>query len=173
MRKTIFLFLALLLPVLIFIFLHYFGKNEFTVPILYESSAEGIPSDCEREYNFPYQVESVNAILSGPTVVLFASGLTQKEYNDVKFQLGRLKGEFGENAPGILSLRQVGDTPEANDIALDSLNYLEEQKCVFLAGVNRLVLVDENRYIRGLYKDASLKEIDRLILELKIIKKQF
>jgi hypothetical protein len=173
MRKTILLFLALLLPVLVFVFLHYFGKNEFTVPILYKSFNEGVPSDCGVDYKYPYKVESENIALTVPIVVLFASGMTQEEFNDTMFQLSRLKDEFGENAPVIFSFAQVRDALENHDVVLDSANYEAEQRCRFLAGANRLVLVDENRHIRGLYADASLKEMDRLILELKIINKQF
>jgi len=59
------------------------------------------------------------------------------------------------------------------EMVIGGVDYDLEQQCVFLANANRIVLVDTEGHIRGLYPDASLKEIDRLILELKIIFKQY
>src|SRR6185436_14560156 len=39
-KKILYLFIALLLPILIFLFLKYFGKNEFDIPVYYEKGVE-------------------------------------------------------------------------------------------------------------------------------------
>lgn len=173
-RKGLLLFLALMLPVSIFLFLHYFGKNEFEVPVLFQTADE-LPTDCNIEHRFPYKVKSAEVDVTGGCVVLFSSGLSGKMFDDTMFELSRLQDEFGKRAPRVIVLKKTGDhLPSVkNEIALNSAKYTNEQRCVFLAGTNLLVLVDAESHIRGLYADTSLKEIDRLILELKIIFKQY
>ncbi|MFZ1808763.1 MAG: hypothetical protein WAU36_16150 [Cyclobacteriaceae bacterium] len=173
-RKGLLLFLALLLPIIIFVFLHFFGKNEFDVPVLYQT-AEELPANCELEVSFPYKVKSDKVDIAGGAVVLFSSGLSTEVLDDALFQLSRLKDEFGSEAPRVIVLRNGEDELPVleNEIVLVTSEYELEQQCVFLAKSNRIVLIDTDAHIRGLYPDASLKEIDRLILELKIIFKQY
>ncbi|MEQ8426074.1 MAG: hypothetical protein RIA63_15245 [Cyclobacteriaceae bacterium] len=168
-RKPIVLFLALLLPVLIFVFLHFFGRNEFNVPIYFQSPSDEVPGDCSITY--PYHVQDSNFQINGPTVVLFTGGLNEKKVKESIFQLSRLKDEFKDHAPSIVLLSQEtsGDSGYENEIALDSASYVQMRKCVFLAGSNQLALIDNEKQIRGFYSEASLKEVDRLIVELKII----
>lgn len=174
MRKVLLLFLALLLPGAIFLFLHFFGKNEFEVPVFYQTADE-LPAECEIEQQLPYKVKSIDVNVSGDYVVFFASGLSTKVFDGALFQVSRLNDEFGEKAPRLIVLKKTEDKlPMAkNEVILDADKYMNEQKCVFLAKANQLVLVDTEGHIRGLYPNASLKEIDRLILELKIIFKQY
>jgi len=174
MRKGLLLFLALLLPVAIFLFLHFFGKNEFDVPVLFQTADE-LPADCEIDQHFPYKVKSTAVDATGGYVVLFASGISTKVFEDALFQISRLNDEFGKNAPRLIVLKRKEDKLPVtkNEVILDTDQYTNEQKCIFLAETHRLVLVDADGHIRGLYPNASLKEIDRLILELKIIFKQY
>lgn len=174
MRKGLLLFLALLLPVIIFLFLHFFGKNEFEVPVLYKTQDE-LPGNCEIEYSLPYKVNSDKIDVAGGVVILFSSGLTNEEFDNALFQLTRLQDEFGENAPQIIAVKKSGEELPSveGEIVVGRVDYDFEKQCVFLANANRIVLVDTEGHIRGLYPNASLKEIDRLILELKIIFKQY
>src|SRR5688572_26534821 len=55
-KKALFLFLALLLPVGIFIFLRMFGKNEFDVPAFYQDKAPVVNASCQYDYQFPYRI---------------------------------------------------------------------------------------------------------------------
>ncbi len=174
MRKGLLLFLALLLPVIIFLFLHFFGKNEFEVPVLYQTQDE-LPGNCEMEYSLPYTVKSEKVDVADGAVILFSAGLTNEMFDNTLFQLSRLQDEFGEDSPQIIVMKKNGDELPSVDgeMLIGSVDYDFEQQCVFLANANRIVLVDTEGHIRGLYPDASLKEIDRLILELKIIFKQY
>src|SRR5882672_9775545 len=53
-KKVIFLFLALLLPIAVFIFLKSFGKNEFAVQPLFQDSVS-VPIGCSSfSYPVPY-----------------------------------------------------------------------------------------------------------------------
>lgn len=173
MRKGL-LFLALFLPVLIFLFLHFFGKNEFDVPVLFQS-AEELSGDCKVDYTLPYKVKSDQVGVAGGAVVLFSSGLTSEKFDDALFQLSRLKDEFGKDAPQVVIIKKGSDGfPQVqHEVTLNKQDYDYERKCIFLAGDNRMVLVDNESHIRGLYADVSLEEMDRLILELKIIFKQY
>lgn len=169
MKKGILLIFALLLPVLIFLFLRFFGRNEFEVPVFYQSSLDEVPSDCDVSYNFPYRVVDSQVPLETTAVIFFSDGLDTDQLMESRFQLSRLHNEL----KGSLNVFFVSQEPAAHEdegqIALDSARYFFESKCLLLAGSNRVVLVDDNKQIRGYYKDASLKEIDRLILELKIL----
>lgn len=113
--------------------------------------------------------------LNGITVILFFSGMSTEALNEATFQLDRLQAEFGALTPRIVMIRHIEDQSfqTENELLLGNDDYFKEQRCVFLAEANRIVLVDGEKQIRGLYADASLKEIDRLILELKIIFKQY
>ena len=63
-KKIIVLFLALLLPVAIFIFLKSFGKNEFEVKPMFQDAVNQ-PTDCSSfKYQTPYQV--AEDYLTGP-----------------------------------------------------------------------------------------------------------
>ena len=55
-KKTIFLILALILPVAIFIFLKLFGRNEFNVPPRYQQEEIAAPANCDFQYPVPYSL---------------------------------------------------------------------------------------------------------------------
>lgn len=174
-KKSILLFLALLLPVSIFLFLHFFGKNEFEIPVYYQGHSDDFPAICNIDYQFPYKVNDSSIQFSGTVVIFFASGLSEEVLRESIFQLGRLDDAFGTRSPQLIILIKETDqfAQLAGAITFDSSLYSLEQKCIFLAGTNPLVLVDSDKQIRGLYPGTSLKEVDRLILELKILFKDY
>src|SRR5258708_3823686 len=55
-RKILYLFLALVLPGLIFIFLKRFGKNEFAIPVYYEENVDSLNNACNTRYPSPYRI---------------------------------------------------------------------------------------------------------------------
>ena len=177
MRKSVLLFLALLLPVSIFLFLHFFGRNEFDIPIHYQSAPAEIPADCAIAYQFPYIVSKTSINLQGPSVIFFASGLSIDAFRESAFQLDRLANEFEKNKPQLFIIIQSTDSlsllAQPNALVLEKNAYEMEQRCVFLANGSRVVMVDSLQQIRGLYEAATLKEVDRLILELKILFKEY
>lgn len=174
-KKPLLLFLALLLPVTIFLFLHFFGQNEFEIPVYYESSIEQVPTSCQIEYNFPYRVTNTSLNLDTTAVVFFVRGLSEEQLIESTFQLSRLVDEFGEAVPQILLVNQQTDemVNAVKMTLLDSASYIIEKDCLFIAGDNQIVLVDGEKRIRGYYANATLKEVDRLILELKILFKDY
>ncbi|MBY0433089.1 MAG: hypothetical protein K2U26_03165, partial [Cyclobacteriaceae bacterium] len=54
MKKLLYLFLALALPGLIFVFLKMAGRNEFNIPVYYETGVTDSP--CGITYPSPYSV---------------------------------------------------------------------------------------------------------------------
>src|SRR3954469_21311716 len=59
-KKALFLFIGLLLPILVFLFLKIFGRNEFEVPLLYEQGVEVKPAGCTLDYPAPFVVLNTN-----------------------------------------------------------------------------------------------------------------
>jgi len=177
MRKSIFLFLALLLPVLIFLFLRFFGKNEFAIPVYHLEPSADLPVDCEIDYTFPYAVPNTSRIpLAGISVVFFMDGLGVNELRESNFELTRLNSELGGRDIKLIKIHSaLNDSIDSGDgiLYLDPELYQAEKRCYFLSQDYRLILVDGDRKIRGYYPEASLKEVDRLLMELKILLKEY
>ena len=172
MQKSTFLFLALLLPVLIFLFLRFFGKNEFAIPVYYELVTDDLPQGCGT-YTFPYRVPGASAIpLQGASVVFFGADMEAQQLEGFAVQIDRLKNQVFSDAIKIVWIdrsRQNLPDLKISTVVLDSISYNQEKVCAYLMQTNMMVLVDSVRQIRGYYKEASLKETDRLIMELKIL----
>lgn len=165
MKKKIYLFLALLLPALLFVFLKYAGKNEFNIPVYYEHGVEGASADCQSGYPTPYVLpDSIQRGLGtgnqeANILVFFKPGL------DFKKLKSRLEDEFGLEGIAILEFCNVPD---------DSLNCARLKKCVFLINDPwETVLIDRQGRIRGYYDLISREEQDRLRVELKVLLKRY
>ena len=161
-KKIIFLTLALLLPVAVFIFLKIFGRNEFQVPILHQEGDVVAPGNCNFQYKTPYRVaDSVIVGLQGNGrdslyVFYFDPGLNTA--------MKRISVEFAAG-----SVRVVGP----GDLAAKT-DHRIFRECVLLMDASASVaLVDHKRRIRGYYDGADRDEVDRLIVEMKIILKQY
>lgn len=161
-KKTLFLSLALILPVAIFIFLKIFGRNEFEVPVLYERAEIEVPENCNFEYRLPYRVaDSVFSSLAGNRrdslyVFYFDPSLNSA--------IRRVSVEF-EGAP--VSTVAASDLPGNTDLRI-------LRECVLLMRSDTSVaLVDHRNRIRGYYNGSDRDEVDRLIVEIKIILKEY
>lgn len=155
MKKILYLFLALLLPGLIFVFLKYAGRNEFSIPVYYESGVASVPSDCGLSYAVPYRVR---ARATGASVVMFPAAEAESGLVD------RLSVEFSSRRLEIVSAERQWPA--------DSLNWA--RKCYYLANdPYNAVLIDSTGAIRGYYDVRLRDEEDRLRVELKILLKQY
>lgn len=157
-KKNIFLFIALLLPTLIFLFLKFFGKNEFDIPVYYTKgvSSDTLNSECQIKISGQYFV------------------------NDSFLQM-----TWEEGYASIISFASEKETKEVNEIIADeklekiqviALSSNEERikNCVlFLNAPWNAVLVDNQKRIRGYYKLGDRNEMDRLEVELKILLKKY
>lgn len=160
MRKFIYLFLALLFPTLIFVFLKYEGRNEFNIPVFYESGVEA-GKGCGYDYGKPYIVP--DSVLKKRKASLYRARVFV--FRDEAFPasgiLDELRPEFSAGEVIFMDVRTIEP---------DSTGYHVLKNCVLLSSKpNEMVLLDMKGRIRGYYELESRKERDRLRVEIKIL----
>lgn len=185
MKKLLFLFLALLLPVLIFLFLKSFGKNEFDVPVLFADSVT-VPTACTTySYKAPYLIpDSVLQKISwnkndSLTILVFDDG-DKVNQHERKIHLTRIFTEF-KNEP--LHVVHVYNTEAVADATSDRLailtlneaEFLRIRNCIFLLDdKNDAVIIDRQKRIRGQYNLTKRDDADRMIMqEMNILFKRY
>ncbi len=166
-KKIIYLILALILPVFVFLFLKFFGRNEFDVQPLFQEPIK-VEEACSGEYKFPYVIPDslstqlkINEYDLTIIPVLLNGDDSQEEISN---QVKRIEEEFSTASFQIKWL-------EESEVDID-LRVMKT--CVLLMPENTsIVLIDRAGRIRGQYDGASLDEMDRLIVEMKIILKRY
>lgn len=159
-QKTIFLFLALVLPIAIFIFLKLFGRNEFAVHPLFIDKVPALEG-CSGVTNLPYHIpDSIGDQLSisqdSLTIVFF--GEMERESDN---QYKRVEDETSGDPVHITRLG-------------DNARFTYWKRCVFfLKDSLDVVAVDRNGTIRGQYVSADREDIDRLLTEVTIMLKKY
>jgi hypothetical protein len=164
LKKPAYLLLALLLPILIFIFLKFAGRNEFNIPVYYEKERVKPEPGCPASYPQPYKLQDWNGIPSENRRTGNVLVFPQRDFDFKAFE-HRLNEEMGEGEVLI---------KDACQLAGDSTSCAQWRKCVFLAKAPyQTVLFDKNGQIRGYYDLTLREEEDRLRVELKILLKQY
>lgn len=157
MKKAILLFLALLLPVAVFVFLKFFGKNEFEVPVLFADGVLTPPAGCTKEYSKPYLLDSgfMSTVRSGTAELYF-----------IPFAVDpAVLNRIGEESSDALVLVKP---------AVVSQDEVQVRNCTLLMPSDAdLALIDKQGRIRGHYNSKKIEEVDRLIMEVKIILKEY
>lgn len=161
-KKTIFLILSLVLPVSVFLFLKIFGSNEFKVSVLHTEGSIDAPAGCPFVYKTPYRI---------PDSVIVSLNLNRKDsvhvfYFDPSLDvpMNRILVEFEGDPVGLV--RPSGFSTAVNPVFL--------RDCILLAKPDSsIVLTDHRNRIRGYYDGTDRDEVDRLIVEIKIILKQY
>jgi len=160
-KKVIYLTLALVLPVLVFLFLKLFGKNQFDIPVYYEMGVPDAPAECRMIATQPYFLP--DSIL---TVIKWNKGaalLLTDVYEANQKELKRLFSETRLNDLQVISL----DNMEADRMK-------RWRNCIlFLKEPWKAVLIDNKKRIRGYYALSSREEIERLEIELEILFKKY
>lgn len=150
MLKKLILFIALPLPILVFLFLKFFGKNEFDVPVYW---ANGINVPGCKPYTKPYTI---------PDSALNAWGWTGARATLIVLDEESVRK----------NLARVADLFDEGDYA--TIKVSSVSPCLLLAGdTSKVVMIDDQRRIRGYYTPTSRKETDRLSVELRILLKQY
>ncbi|SMD33138.1 hypothetical protein SAMN04488029_1503 [Reichenbachiella faecimaris] len=187
--KSIFLFLILILPVLLYLFLQGFGKNQFAIPIYFQSGIVTPLEGCESSVSGqPYQLNeaALNVLVGekvsprGITVYELGNSDSDKLRNNMYTFLEKYKGRKDITLVSIRAQRDTLFTPSRYDawkrFNLPDSNLMKLGRCILQLDLNSqmkadsgLVLVDQNRQIRGYYDPMILKEIDRLNTELFIL----
>jgi len=153
-KKRLFLFLGLVLPILVFIFLKIFGKNEFDVP--YPELQPAV--DCPVKLSSPYFVPdtTIGHFVTEPYDLLVVNlGQNSKRLERI---VARPKVKFVDSPVNRLSPGH-----------LDMIKH-----CVLLMHEPaNLVLIDNQRRLRGTYDPTDRDELDRLEAEIKILLKEY
>jgi len=188
-KKGIFLFLLILLPVLIFLFLKGFGRNEFTIPVYYEQGlGDSLSTPCLDRRKQQYYVQSPFSAEGKIKIIHFErvdGPLTLFRMEELE----RVQDVFGEDPEVALVTSVNGASMKVQEIEdynariffndafwkrqeLDSMAWAKLKYCdVAMSDLdNRVVLVDKQNRIRGYYNITERDETDRLILELRILK---
>jgi len=161
-HAVLLVFLALAGPVLVFLFLKTFGRNEYYVPPLYEQVTRGAIDGCPYDYDAPYRVADsvMTRLAENRNDSLFVVYFNRSEVTAIN----RVRTEFVNDPVAI-----VGPEKVEHDFDAPWL-----RKCVFLMeGDTAIALVDHKNRIRGNYKGADRDDVDRLLVEMKIILKKY
>lgn len=147
-----------MLPVLVFLFLKYFGKNEFDVPYPHGTSIQS-PDGCNFEYHVPYQVPDSIVGKAIPD----SNGILVLDFSQKHDQLERMLVEnFG------------ADVKIAHGLLANRNDEITIKRCVLLMPDQKdIVVIDANRKIRGYYDSRDRDEIDRLKAEILILLKRY
>lgn len=188
-KKVIFLFLLILLPILIFLFLKGFGRNEFSIPVYYEQGlGDSLSTPCLNRSNEQYIIQS-SSVAEGRIKIIHFERVDGPLTLFRLEELERVQDVFGEdnqvelitsvNASS-MSLQDLQDYENRIQFfegfwkrqALDSISWADLKYCAMAMTNldNRVVLVDKQNRIRGYYNITEREETDRLILELRILK---
>jgi hypothetical protein len=154
-RKPIFLAIAFILPIVIFVFLKMFGKNEFEIPIFHKDKIEAV-AGCDNKYVAPYIL---------PDTIITSVGGNGSEAILILFS--------GIEKEGKMRLNEKYKPNQLQVVSLSEEN-AKGMKCAFLlADKFNSVLVDNKRQIRGYYQITTRDEVDRLMVELSILFKEY
>jgi hypothetical protein len=196
--KIIVLFLILLIPAGIYIFLQTFGQNEFTVPVYnsdgeIESIVTGTDIDPDQHMvSLDVLIDDslVDRKLISEKVILLDLNVIPEQTTRDNYQINRLADIFRSHGSvhiiRIFSTNQertnnfsYDETEDKENVSNFNVDYqtfrniAKTQLGIELDGeegfANQLVLLDENKRIRGYYNLNDFEDIDRLILEVKIL----
>ncbi|HEX7016349.1 MAG TPA: hypothetical protein VF191_12645 [Cyclobacteriaceae bacterium] len=156
-RKVTILIAALAAPIAVFLFLKFFGKNEFTVEPLFSAAVP--ETSCNVTYPLPYRIpDSVrNTLPFDESTALVVVGFPYRDSTGIAARnLRRLEISFASEPIAFVRVPAAGN---------DRL-----RECVyFLDGTLTAAMVDREGRIRGRYTLSDLNEADRLSAELKIM----
>ncbi len=201
MKKLILLIFTLIIPASVFVFLKFFGTNTFEVPYLFENGIPGcLNSDSPHivsDINFDGTLtQQLNSYRNSEYVVY---GVLEVKNNaqlrKIIIQLVRIQDAFYEIDPPYFALLLKGNIADTKEIELlcgsmglnksttgifyaDGTIFYDFLKCEIALienttdPVTNFALVDTERKIRSIYNSSETEEVDKLILELKILKQQ-
>ncbi len=156
-KKAIILFVGLVLPIGIFLFLKMFGENKFEVQPLFQTELPESVENCETillPYSIPEEIVRGYINEEGELSVVLVGG-------DVS-SLSRIFDQFSGDP---VKVQRIETSAMKDQVSL--------KNCIFLLhDPYDVVLFDRKGLIRGQYYSTDRDEIDRLILELSILLKK-
>lgn len=164
-KKPVYLFLALLLPGIIFVFLKYFGKNEFAIPVYYKDGIDSISVICGGDYSKPYAL---------PDSVLSAIDADKKQVRVIVFDPAQTARVELNRLANIFNPKEFTKIVVQPNTGISEIRYRRWTSCIFfMKKPYNAVLIDDQNRIRGYYAVDNREEMDRLILEMQILLKKY
>ena len=172
MKKAVVFGLALVVPVLVYLFMQGFGDNKYALPVLYMESVpaiEGCPTP-----DAPYAL-SLDDIYTASSLnerknVLFDVRRSNADTVYIKNELQRVINYFGDQPyhHAIVDLKQEPILRIDGYQKVLSKSFVE---CILRSTDNNsfLALVDARGRIRSYYESDQRSEFDRLITETEIL----
>lgn len=187
-----------LIPVAMFLFIKFFGTNKFDVPLPYPHGIPGCQDSPAHKSDFVYADEKgasehvadihdfvIYGLIGDDSTVMQQQIVELVRVSDAFYEVGTLRIVMfyeAENNAG----PQFEKAAKNAQLSMDRLTIGHAEKSTlrpFLhcgiglqispsAASSNLVLVDPSGKIRGVYNSDEDAEIDRLIVELKILKRQ-
>jgi hypothetical protein len=175
-RKFLYLFLALALPGLIFVFLKKFGKNEFQVQTYF---ADGLKPDsiCSVSSPAPYHVpDSITNKIGFKNEDFIRVTVVYPFVRDDLTEIGRIKSKYASDSVEVIIISGVPNNPKSQ-IPITFLDFKNFGTVVWcwlrVAEPMSVVLLDRGNKIRGYYDGSKREDMDRLDLELSILLKKY
>jgi len=193
------LFIVLLLPVFLFLFLKYCGVNHYAVAVYYQNGVHKIDTACDFPQG-PYRVNNFlfrdlkgqftdTTFLRGKYSILSVSdALSAKNHMKFNANVKRVLNNFHASSALQAITVYPNDLPdsviEKNLTAGEGILYLKGSpddvshfaRCGLILPADSLysewVLVDPAGRIRGYYPADRFDEYDRMIVEIKILLKE-
>ena len=164
--KIFLLLVVFAIPVLIFLFLKFYGENKFDVPVYH---AEGVKAEFA-ECQFPtdtFKVPMTDTHLERANVTIFFQESDGFTSNDLVNASSRLRAVFPEDIS--FSAHGFAKVSGVDIILSDTSHFYKLMHCKFVTDtINQFILHDYDGLIRGYY-GYELEEVDRLIVEIKIL----
>ncbi|BDD05084.1 hypothetical protein [Aureibacter tunicatorum] len=175
MKKGVFLGVMLLLPLAILVFLKKFGKNEYSLPVLHSKmSVEYLNPNIASEEIGVYINVGVGTEEDRRFIIQNLDRIIDKLkiHEDVKLFLYTDSDREKQNSEDYFI---VNKNYESIEWKLDSsnafLNFTEPLVVEeFPEAINKALLIDKGRQLRGVYDLSNEEEFDRISLELQILK---
>lgn len=196
-QKTGVLALMLALPVLLWLFLKFFGQNQFDIPLYYPNGLDSL-TNCNNT-TAPHQVSQLSlenlqgasiderALSGQASIIYFLPDNCTDTCLLVLEELAKLQKVF--EAQSSVQILTIGSTDDPAALQSLSQRYrAQPEEWRFLIGATpvikrcqfalpfpkmstnqTLVLVDSSRRIRGYYAGTEPDEVDRLTVEIKIL----
>ena len=175
-RKFLYLFLALALPGLIFVFLKKFGKNKFSVPVYFEN---GIQADsiCGMNTTGAYAIpDSVFERIGMRKDAMAKLVIVYPFIKDNLSEISRVNAKYSANDIETVVVSGIQNNPETNfrRVFLDYDEFGPIVLCFLrMAEPWSVVLLDKQNAIRGFYDGSRRDEMDRLDMELSILLERY
>jgi protein SCO1 len=146
-------------PVLVFIFLHLFAKNHYTLPHYFPvTDSTGAVQMAGKDTVF----SAVAFVLPNRITVLNTAESDSSTAIKIDQELQRI----GKEIPDVAIMLEIQSLTAA--FLVDKISKIKLSKTFKPNG--KLVLIDKSRQVRGIYDGTNPEEIERLRAEIKVLK---